>query len=87
MKERREKCKILRAPLKLVFLTKCQEWCHLYTLPFFTGKSERADILDIETTNDDLSFQIIKSKIKVLADAGLIGPLADPLLTVNIYFM
>ncbi len=61
-----------KSTLKPVFLTKCQEWCHLYTLAFFTGKSERADILDIETTNDDLSFQIIKSKIKVLADAGSI---------------
>ena len=43
--------------------------------------SERADILVLEVSNDGLSFETIKSKIKNLAPAGLVGALADPLLT------
>ncbi len=52
----------------------------MYVLPFFKGKSERADILDLEVSNDGLSFEIVKSKIKNLAAAGLVGILVDPLL-------
>ncbi len=41
-------------------------------LAFFKGKSERADILDLEVSNDGLSFEIAKSKIKNLAAASFI---------------
>jgi hypothetical protein len=51
-------------------------------LAFFTGKSQRADILDLEDPNDGLSFEIIKSKFKILAAVSLVGVFADPLLTV-----
>jgi hypothetical protein len=37
--------------------------------------------LDLEVFNDGLSFEIVKSEIKNLAAAGLVGLLADPLLT------
>ncbi len=56
--------------IKNCFFTKCQEECHLYVLAFFKGRSERADILDLEVSNDGLSFEIVKSKIKNLAAAG-----------------
>jgi hypothetical protein len=59
-----------RGILKTVFLTICQEECHLYVLAFFKGRSERADILDLEVYNDGLSFEIVKSKSKILAAAG-----------------
>ncbi len=44
----------------------------MYVLAFFKGKSERADILYLEVSNDGLSFEIVKSKIKNLAAAGFI---------------
>ena len=50
---------------------------------FFTGMSEIADILVLEVSNDGLSFETIKSKIKNVAAAGLVRALADPLLRVN----
>ncbi len=53
----------------------------MYVLAFFEGKSERADILDLEVSNDGLSFEIVKSKIKNLAAADLVGFMVDPLLT------
>ncbi len=46
--------------------------CYLYVLAFFTGKSERVDILDLEVSNDGLSFDIVKSKIKNLAEGSFI---------------
>jgi hypothetical protein len=55
----------------------------LFVLAFFTGKSERADILDLGVSNDGLSFEIVKSKIKNLAAASLVGLLADPLLIIH----
>jgi hypothetical protein len=55
----------------------------LYVLAFFRGNSERADILDLEVSNDGLSLEIVKSKIKNLADAGLVGLMADPLLNTD----
>jgi hypothetical protein len=51
----------------------------LYVLAFFKGKSERANILDLEVSNDGLSFEIAKSQIKNLAAASLVGAMADPL--------
>jgi hypothetical protein len=53
----------------------------LFVLAFFKGKSERADILDLGVSNDGLSFEIVKSKIKNLAAVSLVGLLADPLLS------
>jgi hypothetical protein len=52
-------------------------------LVFSKGKSERADILDLEVSNDGVSFAIVKSKIKNLAAAGLVGLLVDPLLSIS----
>ncbi len=52
----------------------------MYVLAFFKGKSERADILDLEVSNDGLSFEVVKSKIKNLAAADLVGLVVDPLL-------
>ena len=62
-------------------MTKAHEQRHLWTSAFFTGMSERADILVLEVSNDDLSFEIFKSQIKNLSPAGLVGILADPLLS------
>ena len=63
MSDRREKFKILETPLKTGFLNKGQGSVTLCTSAFFTGKSERADILDLDVPNYGLSFQNIKSKI------------------------
>jgi hypothetical protein len=49
----------------------------LYTSAFFALISERADIFDLEVSNDALSFGIIKLKIKTFAAAGLVGSMAD----------
>jgi hypothetical protein len=54
----------------------------MYVLAFFKGKLERADILDLQVCNNGLSFETVKSKIKNLATAGLVGLMADPLLSI-----